>query len=331
MSDPLLAVSDLVVDFKTRAGNARVLDHISLSVNEGEILGIVGESGCGKSMTALSIMGLIPNPPGKITSGSIKLSGQELVGMGVDDLCKIRGKDIGMIFQEPMTSLNPVFTVGEQIAESIRLHEGASTKAAHARAVDMLEAVEIPEAATRANAYPYQLSGGMRQRVMIAMALACRPRVLIADEPTTALDTTVQAQIFDLLQNLQDEMGTAIIMITHDMGAIAELADNVAVMYAGSIVEMGKVDNVLSHPDHTYTKGLIACVPHLSSSPGPVRERLMEIEGVVPALTDLGKGCAFAPRCNAVLPRCSSDKPELIATQENHLAACWAAEAEMAE
>lgn len=330
MSDPLLTVSDLVVDFKTRAGNARVLDHISLSVKEGEILGIVGESGCGKSMTALSIMGLIPNPPGQITSGSIKLAGQELVGMGVDDLCKIRGKEIGMIFQEPMTSLNPVFTVGEQIAESVRLHEGASAKAAHARAVEMLEAVEIPEAATRANAYPHELSGGMRQRVMIAMALACRPRVLIADEPTTALDTTVQAQIFDLLQNLQDEMGTAIIMITHDMGAIAELADNVAVMYAGRIVEMGRVDTVLSNPDHPYTKGLIACVPHLSASPGPVRERLMEIEGVVPALTDLGKGCAFAPRCTAVLPRCRSDKPELATSQENHLAACWATQQEMA-
>ena len=331
MSDPLLNVTDLVVDFKTRAGNARVLDHISLSVNAGEILGIVGESGCGKSMTALSIMGLTPNPPGQITSGSIKLAGQELVGMGVDELCKIRGKEIGMIFQEPMTSLNPVFTVGEQIAESVRLHEGASANAAHARAVEMLEAVEIPEAATRANAYPHQLSGGMRQRVMIAMALACRPRVLIADEPTTALDTTVQAQIFDLLQNLQDETGTAIIMITHDMGAIAELADNVAVMYAGRIVEMGRVDTVLSVPDHPYTKGLIACVPHLSDTPGPVRERLMEIEGVVPALTDLGKGCAFAPRCTAVLPRCRSDRPELAATQENHLAACWATEQEMAQ
>ena len=330
MSDPLLQVSDLVVDFKTRAGNARVLDHISLSVKEGEILGIVGESGCGKSMTALSIMGLIPNPPGQITSGSIKLAGQELVGMDVNELCKIRGKEIGMIFQEPMTSLNPVFTVGEQIAESVRLHEGASVKAAHARAVEMLEAVEIPEAATRANAYPHQLSGGMRQRVMIAMALACRPRVLIADEPTTALDTTVQAQIFDLLQNLQDDMGTAIIMITHDMGAIAELADNVAVMYAGRIVEMGNVDTVLSHPDHPYTKGLIACVPHLSANPGPVRERLMEIEGVVPALTDLGKGCAFAPRCTTVLPQCRGEKPELSATQENHLAACWAAQQEMA-
>jgi peptide/nickel transport system ATP-binding protein/oligopeptide transport system ATP-binding protein len=327
----LLTVSDLVVDFKTRAGNARVLDHISLSVNAGEILGIVGESGCGKSMTALSIMGLIPNPPGQITSGSIKLAGQELVGMGVDDLCKIRGKEIGMIFQEPMTSLNPVFTVGEQIAESVRLHEGASAKAAFARAVEMLEAVEIPEAATRANAYPHQLSGGMRQRVMIAMALACRPRVLIADEPTTALDTTVQAQIFDLLQNLQDETGTAIIMITHDMGAIAELADNVAVMYAGRIVEIGQVDTVLSQPDHPYTKGLIACVPHLSATPGPVRERLMEIEGVVPALTDLGKGCAFAPRCTAELSRCRSDKPELARTQEDHLAACWATEQALAQ
>jgi peptide/nickel transport system ATP-binding protein/oligopeptide transport system ATP-binding protein len=330
MSEPLLNVSDLVVDFKTRAGNARVLDHISLSVNEGEILGIVGESGCGKSMTALSIMGLIPNPPGQITSGSITLAGQELVGLGVDDLCKIRGKEIGMIFQEPMTSLNPVFTVGEQIAESVRLHEGATAKAAHARAVEMLTAVEIPEAAARANAYPHQLSGGMRQRVMIAMALACRPRVLIADEPTTALDTTVQAQIFDLLQNLQDETGTAIIMITHDMGAIAELADKVAVMYAGRIVEMGTVDTVLSHPDHPYTKGLIACVPHLSDTPGPVRERLMEIEGVVPALTDLGKGCAFAPRCTSVLPRCASDKPDLQTTQDGHLTACWAASQEMA-
>ena len=331
MSDPLLSVSDLVVDFKTRAGNARVLDNISLSVNEGEILGIVGESGCGKSMTALSIMGLIPSPPGQIISGSIKLAGQEMVGLDVKALCKIRGKEIGMIFQEPMTSLNPLFTVGEQIAESVRLHEGASAKAAHARAVEMLKAVEIPEAATRAHAYPHQLSGGMRQRVMIAMALACRPRMLIADEPTTALDTTVQAQIFDLLQNLQDEMGTAIIMITHDMGAIAELVDNVAVMYAGQIVEMGRVDTVLSDPDHPYTKGLISCVPHLSKTPGLVRERLLEIEGVVPALTDLGKGCAFAPRCNVALARCLTDKPNLIASQENHLAACWAAEQEMAK
>ena len=326
---PLLAVSDLVVDFKTRAGDARVLDHISLEVQAGEILGIVGESGCGKSMTALSIMGLIPNPPGQITSGSIQLEGRELVGLDNDALCQIRGKDIGMIFQEPMTSLNPVFTVGEQIAESVRLHEGASAKAAHARAVEMLRAVEIPEPETRARAYPHQLSGGMRQRVMIAMALACRPRVLIADEPTTALDTTVQAQIFDLLQNLQDEMGTAIIMITHDMGAIAELADTVAVMYAGRVVEMGKVETVLSHPDHPYTKGLITCVPHLSRSPAPERERLMEIPGVVPALNDLGTGCAFAPRCTVALPNCRDAKPELAETQTDHQAACWVAHAEV--
>ena len=329
-SDPLLIVKDLVVDFKTRAGNARVLDHISLEVNSGEILGIVGESGCGKSMTALSIMGLIPNPPGQITSGSIQLEGQELVGLEIDALRKIRGKEIGMIFQEPMTSLNPVFTVGEQIAESVRLHEGASAKAAHARAVEMLRAVEIPEAEARANAYPHQLSGGMRQRVMIAMALSCSPRVLIADEPTTALDTTVQAQIFDLLQDLQRDTGTAIIMITHDMGAIAELADTVAVMYAGKIVEMGKVDTVLSHPDHPYTKGLITCVPHLSTNPAPVRERLMEIPGVVPALTDLGKGCAFAPRCNVAMDKCRGESPPLTATQADHLAACWVAQSEVA-
>ncbi len=326
---PLLSVTDLVVDFKTRAGNARVLDHISLDVKEGEILGIVGESGCGKSMTALSIMGLVPNPPGKITSGSIKLGDQELVDMDIEALRKIRGKEIGMIFQEPMTSLNPVFTVGEQIAESVRLHENVGAKAAHARAVEMLKAVEIPEPEARAHAYPHQLSGGMRQRVMIAMALSCRPRVLIADEPTTALDTTVQAQIFDLLQNLQDETGTAIVLITHDMGAIAELADTVAVMYAGKIVEKGKVDRVLSHPDHPYTKGLIACVPHLSANPAAISERLMEIPGVVPALTDLGTGCAFAPRCSEVITKCRTDSPRLFETQPEHKAACWVAQKEM--
>lgn len=325
---PLLSVKDLVVDFDTRAGNARVLDHVSVDVQEGEILGIVGESGCGKSMTALAIMGLIPSPPGKITSGSIRLGDQELVGLDAEALRRIRGKEIGMIFQEPMTSLNPVFTVGEQIAESVRIHEKASARAAHARAVEMLKAVEIPEAETRAHAYPHQLSGGMRQRVMIAMALSCRPRVLIADEPTTALDTTVQAQIFDLLQNLQDETGTAIIMITHDMGAIAELADRVAVMYAGKFVERGKVDRVLSHPDHPYTKGLIACVPHLSAHPAAISERLMEIPGVVPALTDLGRGCAFAPRCGAVIEKCLANTPPLFETQPDHQAACWVARKE---
>jgi len=323
-TEPLLSVNQVVVDFKTRHGNARVLDHVTLSLGSGEVLGIVGESGCGKSMTALSIMGLVPNPPGKVTSGSIQLEGRELVGMQAEEIRQIRGKEISMIFQEPMSSLNPVFTVGEQIAESVRLHENAKPKAAMARAIEMLRAVEIPEAATRAKAYPHQLSGGMRQRVMIAIALACRPRVLIADEPTTALDTTVQAQIFDLLQDLQEETGTTILLITHNMGAIAELADQVAVMYAGRVVEHGKVETVLSDPQHPYTRGLINCVPHLELKPSPERIELLEIPGVVPALTELNKSCAFAPRCSEALERCHTNKPDLEATDDGHLTACWA-------
>ena len=324
--EPLLVVEGLVVDFDTRAGPARVLDHVGLDVASGEVVGIVGESGCGKSMTALAIMGLVPTPVGRISSGSIRIDGRELVGMDPEELRKIRGKNIGMIFQEPMTSLNPVFTVGEQIAEAVRLHEGASAKAAMARAVEMLKAVEIPEPDIRIKAYPHQLSGGMRQRVMIAMALACRPKVLIADEPTTALDATVQAQIFDLLQVLQEETGTAIIMITHDMGAIAELADRVVVMYAGRVVETGLVETVLSAPHHPYTKGLIACVPHLEATPSPERKELLEIPGVVPALTDLGEGCAFCPRCAEALPRCATEKPILSAIGDRHATACWAAQ-----
>ncbi len=323
-TQPLLSVKDLVVDFKTRAGNARVLDHVSLELSAGKILGIVGESGCGKSMTALSIMGLVPNPPGKITSGSISLDGKELTGLDEETLCDIRGSEIGMIFQEPMTSLNPVFTVGEQIAESVRVHENASAQAAMSRAVEMLKAVDIPEPDIRARAYPHQLSGGMRQRVMIAMALACRPRLLIADEPTTALDATVQAQIFDLLQELQQETGTAIVLITHDMGAIAELADDVAVMYAGRIVEKGPVSDVLSRPCHPYTQGLITCVPHLVPDPPLQREALREIPGMVPALTNLGSGCAFEPRCEKAFAKCKTAKPELIQIADSQLGACWA-------
>ncbi len=325
---PLLSVKDLVVDFKTRAGNARVLDHVSLDISAGKILGIVGESGCGKSMTALSIMGLVPNPPGRITSGSISLDGRELTGLDEETLCEIRGTEIGMIFQEPMTSLNPVFTVGEQIAESVRVHENAGKQAAMARAVEMLKAVDIPEPDIRARAYPHQLSGGMRQRVMIAMALACRPRLLIADEPTTALDATVQAQIFDLLQELQQDTGTAIVLITHDMGAIAELADDVAVMYAGSIVEKGPVGDVLSQPCHPYTQGLITCVPHLVPDPPLQREALREIPGMVPALTNLGAGCAFEPRCEKAFDQCTGAKPELIKVSASQLGACWALESD---
>ena len=324
-SEPLLEVQDLVVDFRTRYGKARVLDHVSFSLDAGEVLGIVGESGCGKSMTALSIMGLVPDPPGKVTSGSIRVGGRELVGMDTEDLRQVRGKEIGMIFQEPMTSLNPVFTVGEQIAEGVRLHENASPRVAMSRAIEMLREVEIPEPELRARAYPHQLSGGMRQRVMIAIALACRPRVLIADEPTTALDVTVQAQIFDLLQDLQEEMGTAIILITHDMGAIAELADSVAVMYAGRVAEKGGVDTVLSAPSHPYTRGLIECVPHLEPDPPMERSELVEVPGVVPALTDLGAGCAFAPRCAYAFDRCRANVPALMATSQGHASACWLA------
>ena len=321
---PLLSINDLVVDFRTRAGTARVLDHVSLDISPGKILGIVGESGCGKSMTALSIMGLVPDPPGRIASGSIKLNEKELTELDEISLCDIRGSEISMIFQEPMSSLNPVFTVGEQIAESVRIHENTGKHAAMARAVEMLKAVDIPEPELRARAYPHQLSGGMRQRVMIAMALACRPKLLIADEPTTALDATVQAQIFDLLQDLQQETGTAIILITHDMGAIAELADDVAVMYAGRIVETGPVDQVLSKPGHPNTQGLITCVPHLLPDPPLQREPLREIPGMVPPLTSLGAGCAFEPRCEKALGHCQQQTPELITVADSQLAACWA-------
>ncbi len=327
----VLRVQDLVVDFATRQGNARVLDHISLEIDEGEILGIVGESGCGKSMTALSIMGLVPSPPGNITAGSIKLDEREIAGASSEQMRTIRGNEIGMIFQEPMSSLNPVFTVGEQIAESVRLHEGADSRAAFARAVEMLQAVGIPEPEKRARAYPHELSGGMRQRVMIAIALACNPRVLIADEPTTALDTTVQAQIFDLLEELQKNRGTAIVLITHDMGAVAQLADKIAVMYAGRIVETGAVDDVLSNPRHPYTRGLIACVPHLQVKPTKQRHPLLEIPGVVPSLTELGEGCAFSPRCDRMHSKCLQHQPVLETVPDtgdnSHRVACWVTEA----
>jgi peptide/nickel transport system ATP-binding protein len=320
---PLLSIKDLIVEFKTRAGMARVLNQISLEVMPGEILGIVGESGCGKSMTALSVMGLIPSPPGKIAGGSIQLKGEELLSASPKRLHQMRGKEISMIFQEPMTSLNPVFRVGHQIAEAIILHEKVTKAQAWERSVKMLDKVGIPEPAIRAKAYPHELSGGMRQRVMIAMALACNPQLLIADEPTTALDVTVQAQIFDLLKELQAETGTAIVMITHDMGAIAELADRVAVMYAGHIIETGVTGDILTQPYHPYTRGLIACVPHLEEEPSAERPYLKEIPGVVPSLTDLGKGCTFAPRCGFKTDQCINNKPVLSQITERHSVSCY--------
>ena len=323
MSDPLLQVRDLCVEFGTRDGIAHVLDKVSLELQAGETLGIVGESGCGKSMTALSIMRLIPSPPGHITGGEVRLAGEDLLKFDDQRMRDIRGKDISMIFQEPMTSLNPVFTVGEQIAESLRLHEGLSDKDAAAKAVEMLKAVGIPEPEARAREYPHQLSGGMRQRVMIAIALACGPKVIIADEPTTALDVTVQAQIFDLLRDLNQRTKTAIILITHDMGAIAEMTDRVTVMYAGRVVEEGPVDEILDSPKHPYTQGLIACVPQLDPNPGAERPPLEEIPGVVPALTRLGKGCAFAPRCKHAFARCHLESPQRTTVGPEHRAACW--------
>ena len=268
----LLDVSDLKVTFGTRYGTVTALDSVSFHVEQGETLGIVGESGCGKSITALSLMGLIPTPPGKIAAGSIKFLGNELIGLPPAQLRSLRGSDMAMIFQEPMTSLNPVFTVGDQIAEAITLHQKLDHENALKQAVELLDRVGIPSPEKRARDFPHQLSGGMRQRVMIAMAVSCRPKILIADEPTTALDVTVQAQIFDLLNEVQQEFGAAIILITHDMGAISEMADRVAVMYAGRIIEEGRADDILDHPQHPYTRGLISCIPSLDQT----RDRLRE-------------------------------------------------------
>jgi peptide/nickel transport system ATP-binding protein len=304
---PLLDVRNLSVEFETRKGIARVLESVSFSLARGQTLGLVGESGCGKSMTALGIMRLIPNPPGRITSGQVLFDGSDLLALSDPAMREIRGNRVSMIFQEPMTSLNPVFTVGEQIAEAVRLHQRLDRKAAHERAVQMLESVGIPAARTRVDEYPHQFSGGMRQRVMIAMALACNPGVLIADEPTTALDVTVQAQIFDLISDLRQRTGTAVVLITHDMGAIAEMADRVAVMYAGRIVEEGTVAEVLEHPLHPYTQGLIACAPGRRTARHG--EPLEEISGTVPSLLERRGGCAFADRCRHVMTRCTVSLP----------------------
>lgn len=317
----LLEIENLAVTFNTRHGQVTALDGVSLKVNAGETLGVVGESGCGKSITALATMGLIPMPPGRIAGGSIRLADEELTTASPARLRALRGAEIAMIFQEPMTSLNPVFTVGDQIAEAIMLHQSTSADQARRDAVALLDRVGIPSAAARARDYPHQLSGGMRQRVMIAMAVSCRPKVLIADEPTTALDVTVQAQIFDLLNEIQRDFGAAIVLITHDMGAISEMADRVAVMYAGRVIEEASADAVLDHPQHPYTRGLIACIPGTGHS-GP---ELAEIPGVVPPLHLIGRGCAFADRCAYAAPRCNDEKPAL-ASHGHHPAACHGVE-----
>jgi peptide/nickel transport system ATP-binding protein len=319
---PLLDVRDLSVEFETRKGVARVLESVSFALDRGQTLGVVGESGCGKSMTALAIMRLIPAPPGRITAGRVVFEGTDLMRLDDAEMRQIRGNRVSMIFQEPMTSLNPVFTVGEQIAEAVRLHQRLDRRAARERAVGMLEAVGIPAARRRVDEYPHQFSGGMRQRVMIAMALACNPGVLIADEPTTALDVTVQAQIFDLISDLRARTGTAVILITHDMGSIAEMADRVAVMYAGRIVEEGTVAEVLERPLHPYTQGLIACAPGRRTA--AFGEPLEEITGTVPSLLERRGGCAFAERCRHAMPKCRAGLPaETVLDGGRRRVLCW--------
>jgi peptide/nickel transport system ATP-binding protein len=329
----VLEVSGLRTYLVTRAGVVKAVDDVSFAVRAGETLAIVGESGCGKTMTSLSLMRLVPSPPGKIVAGSIKLGGRDLTALGEAAMRAVRGNDISMIFQEPMTSLNPVMTIGKQIAETLRLHQGLSKGAALAKAVAMLHLVKIPEPAQRAREYPHQLSGGMRQRAMIAMALACNPRVLIADEPTTALDVTIQAQILDLILDLQKTLGTAVILITHDLAVVAETAQRVIVMYAGRKVEEAGVDELFATPLHPYTQGLMASIPHLAVIGGGAAEgnangdgRLKEIPGMVPALSKLPLGCAFAPRCGLSDERCRTLAPGYEEKRPGHWAACWHSE-----
>jgi peptide/nickel transport system ATP-binding protein len=311
----MLAVGDLQTRFYTRAGIVKAVDGVSFSLAQGETLAIVGESGCGKSVTALSLMRLVADPPGRIVGGSVRLEGTELLELDEAAMRHVRGKLISMIFQEPMTSLNPVMMIGRQIGESLVLHEGLTRGAALERSVELLQLVGIPEPAQRAREYPHQLSGGMRQRAMIAMALACRPRVLIADEPTSALDVTIQAQILELIGRLQRELGTAMIMITHDLGVVAETAERVIVMYAGRKVEEAAVGELFARPLHPYTRGLMKSIPRGAA-------RLQEIPGMVPALSNLPPGCAFAPRCPLATPECKSTEIPYEEKQPGHWAAC---------
>ncbi len=322
MSDrqPILALEDLRVHFQLEEGIAKAVDGVSYAIYPGETLSVVGESGSGKSVTALSIMGLVPSPPGIRAGGSIRFKGEDITGADEARMRRLRGNEIAMIFQEPMTSLNPVYTVGDQIGEVLRLHRGSSRAEARRRSVELLELVGIPKPGERVDAYPHQLSGGMRQRVVIAMALACDPELLIADEPTTALDVTIQAQILELMERLQAETGTSILFITHDLGVVAEVSDHVAVMYAGKVVEYADVFTLFEAPQHPYTVGLF------NSLPSGDRERLLPIPGVVPSALSFPSGCRFRNRCALADARCASEEPPLRAVGEGHTVACHAAE-----
>ena len=327
----LVSIQNLLTTFRTEDGVVRAVDDVSFEIPKGKTLGVVGESGCGKSVTALSVMRLIPNPPGKVAGGKIIYEGQDLVTIPEDEMRKIRGNKISMIFQEPMTSLNPVFTIADQIGEALTLHRGLKGPALEKKVIEMLKLVNIPSPEERAKGYPHQLSGGMRQRVMIAMALACNPDLLIADEPTTALDVTIQAQIMELLTKLQRELGMSIMLITHDLGVVAEACHEVVVMYAGRVVESTNVETLFATPKHPYTQGLLRSVPSFGSSAvHGDKTRLETIPGIVPNLLQLPKGCRFQDRCSKVIDRCKQEEPELLQlqTKDKHLVRCFVAQEE---
>ncbi|MCH2317735.1 MAG: ABC transporter ATP-binding protein [SAR202 cluster bacterium] len=316
----LLEVKDLATHFFTQDGVVKAVDGISYTLAEGEVLGVVGESGCGKSVHALSIMRLVANPPGRIVAGEILFEGENLLNMDDSEMRHIRGNRIAMVFQEPMTSLNPVLTIGRQLTETLELHQKMARREARTRAAELLQTVGIPDSESRLSDYPHQFSGGMRQRVMIAMALSCNPRLIIADEPTTALDVTIQAQILELMRDLAVEFGTAMVIITHNLGVVARYAHRVVVMYAGKIVETGTAHDIYRNPRHPYTIALLNSVPRLDATE---RVRLDAIEGLPPDLVDLPQGCSFAPRCKYAYERCTQETPVLLETDTNHTSACW--------
>ncbi len=330
MPQPLLEISGLKTYFATDDGMVRAVDGVDLTIGRGETLGVVGESGCGKTVTAMSVLKLIAMPPGRIVAGRILWQGRDLVPLPADDMNRIRGKEIAIVFQEPMTSLNPVYTVGQQIAEVVRLHERVGRRVALEKTIDMLRLVHIPNPERRIHDYPHQFSGGMRQRVMIAMALSCNPKLLIADEPTTALDVTIQAQILELLQEMKSRFGMAIMLITHAMGVVAETAQRVVVMYAGKVIEEASVEDLFSRPSHPYTKGLIRSIPRIDRA-ATRKSRLEAIGGVVPSLLDPPPGCRFAPRCRYAIAACREAVPPLREIEARHRVACVRAEEVIAQ
>ena len=320
MAETLLSVKNLKTYFYTKDGVVKAVDGIDFEVNKGETLGMVGESGCGKSVSALSVMRLLPIPPAKIINGEIYFKGKNILKIGEPEMRKVRGKNISMIFQEPMTSLNPVYTIGKQISEAIRLHQGLNKEKTQEKTIEMLRLVEISEPSRRLKEYPHQMSGGMRQRVMIAMALSCNPELLIADEPTTALDVTIQAQILDLIGKLQEELGTSVLIITHNLGVIAEMSDRVMVVYAGRVIESADVHKIFRHPRHPYTRGLLRSMPRLDTDR---EDKLRVIKGMVPDALSFPGGCKFHPRCPFVVKKCKMEEPPLENIGDGHRVRCW--------